>query len=258
MNVSVLGVIPRLLVTLLLSHCLVAAPAMAGALVVGVSPDYKPLVFKRNGKLAGIEPDNAREVASIMGRSVRFVELGFDELLPALQDGKVDVVMSGISVTEERKQKVDFSRPFMSVGQMAIIRSADISKFSFPRAIFRPGLKVGVEPGTTGAQYVSEAMPLVTTLYFDGSPAAFAALRAKKIDVYIHDAPTSWGLADTGGDSDLFSLYRLLTHEELAWGVRRGNSSLLAELNAAHDSLASAGKLQAIQNFWIPVKIEVE
>ena len=87
---------------------------------------------------------------------------------------------------------------------------------------------------------------------------AFAALRASDIDVFIHDAPTSWRIANSGKDSDLFSLYRLLTHEQLAWAVRKDDQALLQQLNKARNALERSGKLQAIQDFWIPVKVEVK
>ncbi len=230
---------------------------VAETLVVGMSADYEPLVFLKEGKLAGIEPDNAAEVASSLGMKLRLVELPFAQLLPALEAGKVDVLMSGLSITEQRKTKVDFVKPFMDIGQMAIIRSSDIARFGYPRAIYGPGVKVGVEPQTTGAKFVSESMPEAIVLDYVRPEEAFAALRARKIDVYIHDAPTSWGLANSGADDDLFSLYRLLTREQLAWAVAKNNKGLLNKLEKARDELEQSGKLTAIQDFWIPVKVEV-
>lgn len=236
---------------------LVSCWTLAETLVVGMSADYQPLVFHKDGKLAGIEPDNAAEVASLLGMKLRLVELPFTQLLPALESGKVDVLMSGLSITEQRKAKVDFVKPFMDIGQMAIIRSSDVARFGYPRAIYAPGVKVGVESQTTGANFVSEYMPEAVVHNYARPEAAFAALRARKIDVYIHDAPTSWRLANTGTDNDLFSLYRLLTREQLAWAVAKNNKGLFNKLEKARDALEQSGKLRAIQDFWIPIKVEV-
>lgn len=250
----------------ILSHSLLALMLLSGSnlvlaqsrtLVVGVNPEYQPMAFKHEGKTVGIEIDNAKEVAASLGKTVKFVELPFAELLPALESGKIDVIMSGLSITESRQARVDFSRPFMEVGQMAIIRSEDIARLGFPRAIFGKGLKVGVEPGTTGDEFAQQSMPNANIKHFDSPDAAFAALRSKSIDIYIHDAPTSWRIANSGDYGDLFSLYRALTREELAWAVRKGNTSLLADLNKALSQLEENGRLNAIQNFWIPVKVEV-
>lgn len=252
------GGLSRLLIALVLLQAVVAFPAQAAELVVGIATNFAPLAFRRDGKLVGIEADNAREVGALLGRRVRMVELQFADLLPALQVGKVDVVMSGISVTEDRRRQVAFARPFMTVGQMAIIRSADIARFGPPRAIHAPGVRVGVVQGTTGQNYANEAMTDARVRAVRDSKEAFAELRAGRIDVFIHDAPTSWAIAESPQNSDLFSLYRLLTREDLAWAVRRDDKQLLAQLNEARDQLERSGRLQAIQNHWIPIKVEVQ
>ncbi len=236
---------------------LVSSWSLAETLVVGLSADYEPLVFRRDGELVGIEPDNAKEVASLLGMKLRLVEMPFEQLLPALQAGKVDVLMSGLSITEQRRSKVVFVTPFMRVGQMAIIRSSDVARFGYPRAIYGPGVRVGVEPLTTGAKFVRDSMAEAVVHDYTRPEDAFTALREKKIDVYIHDAPTSWKLANSREYNDLFSLYRLLTQEELAWAVAKHNDTLLARLERARTELEQSGKLRAIQDFWIPVKIEV-
>jgi polar amino acid transport system substrate-binding protein len=251
-------VLACLMAFLLLALSTFIAPVLADTLVVGLSPDYEPLVFSKDGALVGIEPDNAREVAAALDMQLRFVELPFDELIPALNSNKIDVVMSGLSITQARKQQVDYVEPFMQVGQMAIIRASDMSRFGYPRAIYRPGVRVGVEPGTTGAQFVSESMSEAAVSEFSRPQQAFAALRGNTIDVYIHDAPTSWRMANSDENSDLFSLYRLLTKEQLAWAVRKGNNKLLQQLNQARARLERDGRLRAIQDFWIPVRVEVK
>ncbi len=250
--------LPRLflLITLLAGQALTAV--VAATLVVGMSSDYEPLVFEKNGKVVGIEPDNAREVAAELDMDVRFVTLPFADLLAALEAGKIDIVMSGMSITEERKQRVTFAEPFMEVGQMAIVRSADIGQFGYPRAIYRAGVRVGVEPNTTGAMYVAESMSEAVVSDYQRPEEAFAALRAREIDVYIHDAPTSWRIANSGKDADLFSLYRLLTKEQLAWAVRKDDDKLLRRVNEARSVLEQSGRLRAIQDYWIPVKVEVK
>lgn len=248
----------RLVLVILLGFGQCLYGAAAATLVVGMASDYEPLVFKKSGKLVGIEPDNAREIASQMGMEVRYVELRFEELLPALVAGKIDVVMSGLSVTEQRKQQVAFAEPFMRVGQMAIIRADDMARLGLPRAIYQAGVRVGVEPGTTGAAFVAESMPEVLVQDYSRPEQAFAALRAGEVDVYIHDAPTSWRIANSGQDNDLFCLYRLLTDEKLAWAVRKEDRELLQRLNQARTTLEQTGRLRAIQDYWIPVKVEVK
>ncbi len=236
---------------------LLASASWAEPLRVAVSPDYEPLAFKRDGKLAGIEVDNALAVGTFLGREVEYVEMPLDQFIPALEIGKVDVVMSGFSVTAERQQKVDFATPFMEIGQMVIVRTDDVVKFSNPRSLRREGVRIGIEAGTTGEAYALENFPNAKLQNFENSDDAFAALRAGVTDAYIHDAPTSWLLASSGENQDLFSLYRPLTSEDLAWAVKKGNVVLLGQLNAALEALEENGHLRAIRNAYIPVTVEV-
>ena len=235
----------------------VTSMASAATLRVGLSPDYPPLQYKQDGRVVGIEADNARAVGEILGRQVKVVELPFAELLPALEAGKVDVIMSGLSITDQRSERVLFTQPYLQVGQMSIMHRDKVARFAQPWAIYREGIRIGVEPGTTGASFAEAELKDAQVKYFDDPPAAFAGLRGDVIDLYIHDAPTSWQLANSSENDDLISLYSPLTDESLAWAVALGNGSLLQELNRALDLMKANGTLSYILNRWIPVKVEV-
>ncbi|MEM0953379.1 MAG: transporter substrate-binding domain-containing protein [Pseudomonadota bacterium] len=245
----------RLLATLLMA--LLPSLASAQALRVALSPDYMPLAFKQEGKLLGIEVDNAREVANILGRKLEFVEMSQADYVTALNERRVDVVMSGYSITPEREAQVAFTRPFMQVGQMAIVLAERAGQFAYPRALYKAGITMGAEPGTTGERFIKENFPAAGLAPYATPDAAFAALRSRELDVFIHDAPTSWNLASTRDNQDLLSLYRPLTREQMAWAVRRDNTRLLSELNQALAELENNGRLSAIQNYWIPVTVQV-
>ncbi|ARN74821.1 ABC transporter substrate-binding protein [Oceanicoccus sagamiensis] len=245
------------LALILISTALYSFTALAEPLVVGVNPYYRPLVFKESDKLVGIDPMTAIEVGKVLSREIEFKEMDFEALIPALQSGEIDVIMSGMSVTQERQQVVDFSDAYLEIGQMAIIAMKKISSLSFPAAIFDEGRTVGVEPGTTGETYAKEFLGKSIIKTYADPQKAFAALRSGEIDYYIHDAPTSWKIGQTSEYSDLMPLYRSLTNEQLAWAVKKGNTRLLSDLNKALGQLKEEGKINAIQNHWIPVKVEV-
>ena len=132
---------PLLLVSLLILPLV----AHSQILKVGLSPDYPPLQYKQDGRIVGVEPDNARAVAKILGRELALFEYPFDELIPALEQGRIDVIMSGFSVTAERSQRVTFAEPYLQVGQMAILHKNRIGSFAQPWAIYREGVRVGVD-----------------------------------------------------------------------------------------------------------------
>lgn len=246
----------KTLIALLLLFATSTAMA-AGVLRVGVSASYPPLVFKQEGRIVGIEPDNARAVAKIIGREVSLVELPFQGLIPALLVGEIDVIMAGFSVTAERSSQVLFTDSYMLVGQMAILHKDKLARFAQPWRIYQPGVRVGVEPGTTGAAFAQRELPEAVISTFPNPEAAFAALRADIIDVYIHDAPTSWQLATSRENADLISLYSPMTEEMLAWAVRPDDDALAGELNRALIMMKANGTLQYILNRWIPVRVEV-
>ena len=243
--------------TLILLLLLAPIGVAAETLRVGVSPDYAPLIFEQDGRIVGIEADNAQTVGEIIGRKVEFAKMPFEKLIPALLAGDIDVIMSGLSVTGARSEQVLFTESFMLVGQMAIMHRDKITRFAQPWAVYRAGVRVGVEPGTTGASYAERELKEAEIIFFQDSAAAFTGLREDKIDLYIHDAPTSWQLATSSENSDLISLYSAMTEEMLAWAVRPGDQALAIDLNRALSVMKSNGTLQYILNRWIPVRVEV-
>lgn len=234
-----------------------SAHALAAGLKVGVSGDYPPLVYKKDGLIVGIEADNVKAVGDVLGQTMTLVEMPFKELIPALQAGKIDVIMSGMSVTPERSELVTFTDPYMEIGQMAIISTDKVGQYAQPWSIYQKGVRIGVEPGTTGAAFAEKDLPDAEVSFFADSAAAFAGLRRDEIDLYIHDAPTSWQLATSTDNSDLISLYKPLTKEQLAWAVRKDDPALAEALNAALRTLKGNGTLRYIFNRWIPVTVEV-
>lgn len=246
----------RILLVLLITFI---SPAFAdGTLRVGLSADYPPLHFKQDGKIIGLEVDNATAVAKILGKKLVLFEYSFHELVLAVEQGRIDAIMSGISVTEARAETISFTDPYMEIGQMAILHMDKIGSFAQPGAIYRDKVRVGVEPGTTGASFAKQKLPDAEVTFFVNPEAAFYGLRNDTVDVYIHDAPTSWHLASSAGFDDLISTYRPLTTESLAWAVAPGNTELLNELNRALGMMKSQGTLDYIISRWIPVQVKVQ
>lgn len=229
----------------------------AESLRVGMSADYPPLVFKQQGQIVGIEPDSARAVGEIIGRKINIVAMPFEKLVPALLAGEIDVIMSGLSVTAERSARLVFTDSYMLVGQMAILHRDKLSRFAQPWSVYREGVRVGVEPGTTGAAFAERELKEAKVTFYKDPAAAFEGLRQDQIDLYIHDAPTSWQLATNRDNSDLLSLYSPMTEEMLAWAVAPGSEALAGELNRALAMMKANGSLQYILNRWIPVRVEV-
>lgn len=224
---------------------------------VGLSPDYQPLAYKEQGQLTGIDVAAAEVLGQKLNREIKFVEKDFNTLIPALQAGEIDIIMSGMSITPERSEKVSFSKPYLSAGQMAIIRFADAGRFAFKGAIFRPGARVAVQKHTTGEDFAANRLKDATITHCNSSDEAFALLKSGKVDFFLHDAATSWSLATDKSKQDFMSLNTELTDEQLGWAVKKDNTALLQSINQQLVSMQKTGMLRAIINKWIPVTVEI-
>src|SRR5262249_40867200 len=150
--------------------------------------------------IAGVEADFARKLGPELRVNVTLVELPFGDLIPALRAGRIAVIMSGMSVTEERAQLVSFAHPYLQIGQMMLLRKADAKRFKSDASFNQPATRVGVVAGTTGEAYSRGHLTRARIKGFDDVDAAVAALRAREIDVFVNDAPSIWAVtAGVGG-----------------------------------------------------------
>ena len=255
-----------LVTTLWLSGC--AAPveddgkaipsAMSKSIVrVGLTANYPPLVSKIDGELAGIEIDLAEDVGKALGKRMQFVELPWEQLIPALADGEIDVIMSGMSITVGRAKKISFTDPYLHIGQMAITRINEIQKLGSVSALLNAPITVGFEPGTTGETFVKLNMANAKPQPVASIDDAVAALRSRKIDAFIHDAPTAWRIGSDAAYQDLIGLYWPLTDENLGWGVRISDEALRVALNEQLAAMKKDGRLSRTTRKWIKVRVEV-
>lgn len=228
------------------------------ALRIGISPDYPPLAYKDQGQLTGIDVAAGEVLAQQLGRKAEFVEMNFRQLIPALQAGKIDIIMSGMSITPERSQQISFSNPYLSAGQMAIIRYADAGRFGYKGVLFRPGARVAIERGTTGEDFANKSLPNAELSRCDSIGEAFAKLKGGSVDFVVHDAATSWSLATDTSRQEFMSLNNELTDDKLGWAVNKNNPELLQAVNQQLGIMQKSGTLRAIVNKWVPVTVEIE
>lgn len=229
-------------------------------LVVGTTANYPPMVYLDDGRIVGIEADFAAALAGELNRELEIIDMPWEDLADALQAGRVDVVMAGVSITEQRKALAAFTDPYMEIGQMTLIRIADLAALGAPGDMQQPGRIIGVEKNTTGQQLVEQAYPQATLRTYASADAAAGALRNGDIDYLVHDAPTIWRLTldeAAAGAQDVLALYRPLTRESLAWAVNRNNTALLGELNATLKKMQQDGRAQHIIGKWIRTRVLV-
>ncbi|MFR3686548.1 MAG: ABC transporter substrate-binding protein/permease [Enterococcus sp.] len=165
----------------------------SGELVVGLSADYAPYEFHADvdgkDKIVGFDVSIAEKIAKDMGVKLKIEELGFDALLGALKTGKIDLVISGMSITEERLKEVDFSDPYFVVQQKVLVRKDDKNKFK-TTADF-DGLAVGAQKQTTQEDLVKNEMTGAEPTSLQKVPDLINNLLNKKVEAVVLEQPVA-------------------------------------------------------------------
>ena len=207
-------------------------------LVVATSPDFPPFESLEGSEVVGIEVDILKKVAEKMGMELDLQQMDFDSVIPGVQAGKFDLGMSGITVTDKRKENVDFSSVYFMAAQ-AIVVTADsgiIGKADLE------GKKVSIQTGTTAEEYCMGNGYEV--LAFTANNDAAAALTAGKVDAWVVDNEVAVALsAEQNGTTKV--LDEAMTSEPYAFAFQKG-SELVAPFNEALDALLADGTVEQI------------
>ncbi|HMO49496.1 MAG TPA: transporter substrate-binding domain-containing protein [Kiritimatiellia bacterium] len=218
---------------------------------VGIAPNTPPLAFMQQGELAGVEIEFMRRLGRDLGRPVSADILPFEELIDALLAGQLDVIMSGLSVTEARKMRVVFTEPWLRTGLLAMMRHRDAEAVASVEAIRDFRGRIGVIPGTTGHDYVRRHCRQAKVVRIASPGDAAVQLQRNVIDLFIHDLPSVlWQVS--AHEAELTALMERLSHENIAWAVRSDQTALRDQLNAALDRWRQDGSLDAAIGKWIP------
>lgn len=213
-----------------------ASDAAKTKLVVATSPDFPPFESLEGGEVVGIEVDILSKIAEKMGMELDIQQMDFDSVIPGVQAGKFDVGMSGITVTDKRKENVDFSSVYFMAAQAIVV--ADGSSITGKADL--EGKKVSVQTGTTAEEYCMANGYEV--LAFTANNDAAAALTAGKVDAWVVDNEVALAMAPELG---LTVLDEAMTSEPYAFALQKG-SDLLAPFNEALDALLSDGTVEQI------------
>ena len=205
-------------------------------LVVATSPDFPPFESLEGGEVVGIEVDILKLIAEKLGMELDIQQMDFDSVIPGVQAGKFDVGMSGITVTDKRKENVDFSSVYFMAAQ-AIVVSADSG---ITGKADLEGKKVSVQTGTTAEDYCMANGYEV--LAFTANNDAASALTGGKVDAWVVDNEVALAMAP---DLGLTVLDEAMTAEPYAFAFQKG-SELVAPFNDALDALLADGTVEKI------------
>lgn len=240
----------------LFSGCRTSRPVSASAeaaLRVGIFPDYAPIIFEQQGEYVGVDADFARLAAGSLGRPVVFVPMEWNSLIPALLEGDIDVIMSGMSITQGRRARVAFTSPYFEAGQKALLRVTDSALYKTAKDITKSTARIGVIRGSTADMFVTSECPYAKKISYASIHDAVWDLgpHRMRIDLFISDGPAV-GWAAARSESILTSLNVPFTKEHMAWAVRRNDEALRDTLNNLLTIWKTDGTWNTVIKRWIP------
>ena len=217
----------------------------AGKLTMATNAAFPPYEMTTDaGEFEGIDIETAQAIADKLGLELQIDDMDFDAALLSVQQGKADIVMAGVTVTDERKAVMDFSDSYATGIQSIIVPEG--SDIASPDDL--AGKKIGTQRGTTGYIYCSDDFGDESVVAYDDGLTAVQALNNGQVDaVVIDNAPAKEFVAANPGLVILDTSY---AEEDYAIGVAKG-SSLKDAVDAALEELKADGTLQSIVDKYI-------
>lgn len=213
-------------------------------LVMATNAEFPPYEYREGDDIVGIDADMAAAVAEELGMELEIEDMAFDSIIPAIQSGKADIGVAGMTVDPDRLENVNFSDTYAQASQVIIVK-AD-SEIAGPDDL--EGKTIGVQLGTTGDIYASDIKDSTVEQYNKGFEAVQALTQGKIDAVVIDGEPAKEFVKEAEG---LKILDEPLTEEEYAIAIAKDNEELLEKVNKALASLKESGKLDEIVGKYI-------
>ena len=217
-----------------------------GKLIMSTNAAFPPYEMTTDsGEFEGIDIETAQAIADKLGLELQIDDMDFDAALLAVQQGKADMVMAGVTVTDERQNVMDFTDSYATGIQSIIVKEdSDIASVDD-----LAGKKIGTQRGTTGYLYCSDDFGDENVVAYDNGLTAVQMLNNGQVDcVVIDNAPAKEFIAANPGLKLLDTAY---VEESYAIGVGKGNTELKDAINTALEELKADGTLQTIVDKYI-------
>jgi len=224
-----------------------AAAAPAKVYAVGTDAAYAPFEFQNEkGEIVGFSVDLLTAVAEKGGFQIKFVNTPWEGIFNALGQGDRDLLISSITITDERKQTMDFSDPYFDAIQLIAVKdNAKVAKFDDLKK-----LKVGVQTGTTGDEVVTKLQGKTSTQIkrFESTPLALKELEAGGVDAVVADngVVIHYVANNTGAKFKTVADTKSFAPEQYGIAVKKGNAELLAMVNKGVAAIKADGTYNAI------------
>jgi polar amino acid transport system substrate-binding protein len=222
------------------------APAAAKVYVVGVDAAYAPFESQNEkGEIVGLTIDVVNAAAKKAGIDVKFVNTPWEGIFNALTQGDRDIIASSVTITDERKQTMDFTAPYFDAQQLiAVKETSKVAKFADLKK-----LKVGVQTGTTGDEAVTKLLGKTSTAIkrFESTPLALKELEAGGVDAVVADnGVVIHYVANNPGGKFKTVADKEFVPEQYGLAVKKGNTELLGKLNQGLADIKADGTYNTI------------
>ncbi len=223
-----------------------------GELRVGFESGYVPFeMTNKKGQFVGFDMDYARRLAKVMGVKFVPVNTAWDGIIPALMTDKFDIIMGGMTITQERNLKINFADPYIVVGQTILLNKKHEDTVKDYRDLNDPKYIVTSRLGTTGEQAVKKYMPKATYKSFETEADAGMEVINGKADALVYDLPFCGFLYGSQGKGKTVFLSDPFTFEPLAWAINKGDPDFLNFLNNFLRQSRGDGFYEKLFNKWI-------
>ncbi len=214
-------------------------------LTMATSADFEPYEYYENDEIVGIDIDIMNAVCEKIGMTLKPEDMSFDSVIGATQTGKTDIAMSGITITEDRKNMINFTIPYTSTTQSIIVAKDG----AIAKKTDLEGKKIGVQINTTGDTQVTEEFGDAAVERFQNGALAVESLKNNKIDCVVIDGEVAKALVNANEGLEIIAdAYSI---EEYAIAIAKENTELLEKINGALEELLADGTIDGIIKKYI-------
>lgn len=215
---------------------------------VGMDASYPPFGSQNQETkdYEGFDVDIIRAIGAEKGFDVEISNRSFDGLIPALQAKEIDVAINDITITDDRKQSVDFSKPYYIAGLGVVVRS---DNDTIHTAEDLQGKTLGVSIGSTGEE-AARKIPEANVRVFNAINEAFLEVQNGGVDAVVNDIPTNEYYVSHAGNKNVRTAEVALTKEDLGIAVLKGNTELLTKIDDGLAKIKANGKFSEIYEKW--------
>lgn len=224
--------------------------AETGTLRVGMSGGQAPFNFtNREGRIIGMDVDLAGLLAGALDVELEIVDMPFAELLPAMESGKVDLIISGMTATLQRNMRAAFVGPYHITGKSILARSETIAALG-AQELNREELKISALAGSTSEDFVRGIAPTANLVTTDDYDSAIDLLLANKVELFVADAPNIMIAMLRWPDAGLTAANKPLTIEPIGIAVPANDPLLLNLMENYMAALEASGALEGLNKKW--------